>query len=49
MTPPPDEMPKSIDAFAVGGTAPAAFAGAGTFDWRRHRKYVLFMMFIAYF
>lgn len=43
-----NEMPKAIDAFVAGGI-PAATAVTASFDWRRHRKYVVFMMFIAYF
>ncbi|MDB5394949.1 MAG: exuT [Rhodospirillales bacterium] len=45
---PPNEMPETLDAFAAGGNPPMTSVTA-SFDWRRHRKYVVFMMFIAYF
>jgi predicted MFS family arabinose efflux permease len=45
---PPNEMPGTIDAIPVGGS-PSMTIVTASFDWKRHRKYVVFMMFIAYF
>ncbi len=40
----PTDMPEATDALAIGRGA-----SAQAFDWRRHRKYVVLMMFVAYF
>jgi MFS family permease len=45
---PPNEMPGNAEAIAVGGS-PSMTTVTASFDWKSHRKYVVFMMFIAYF
>jgi predicted MFS family arabinose efflux permease len=46
---PPAEPQAAVADLAAGSSLSAGAPVTAAFDWKRHRKYVVFMLFIAYF